>query len=305
MRIVIAGGSGFLGSALSRHLAGRGHEIVILTRQARRPEGQIRDVEWAPDGHPGPWATEIDGAGAIVNLAGAGIADRRWSAKRKAHLRSSRVLSTRSLVAAVRAAAVKPGVFVQGSAVGYYGMNSEPTFDESCPPGDDYFGQMALAWEAEAHGVSALSVRLVIIRSGVVLDRRGGALKKMLPPFRFFVGGRLASGRQVLSWVHLADWIAMVTWAIETPAVSGVYNATSPSPVTNAEFSRAIGRALHRPSWLPVPGFALRIIVGELANVALINGQRVVPKRALAAGFTFQYPTIDEAMKDAVKSRPL
>jgi uncharacterized protein (TIGR01777 family) len=305
MRVVIAGGSGFLGSALSQHLAGRGHEIVILTRQARRPEGQIRDVEWAPDGHPGPWAREIDGAGAIVNLAGAGIADRRWSAKRKAELRSSRVLSTRSLVAAVRGAAVKPGVFVQGSAVGYYGMNPEPTFDESCPPGDDFFGQMAVAWEAEAHGVSALSVRLVITRAGVVLDRRGGALKKMLPPFRFFVGGRLASGRQVLSWVHLADWIALITWAIETPAVSGVYNATSPSPVTNAEFSRAIGRALHRPSWLPVPGFALRIIVGELANVALIHGQRVVPKRALEAGFRFQYPTIDEAMKAAITGRPV
>jgi uncharacterized protein (TIGR01777 family) len=134
-----------------------------------------------------------------------------------------------------------------------------------------------------------------------VLDRRGGVLKKMLPPFKFFVGGRLASGRQVLSWIHLTDWIALVTLSIETPTVSGVYNATSPSPVTNAEFSRAIGRALHRPSWLPVPGFALRIIVGELANIALINGQRVVPKRALEGGFTFRYAAIDEAMQAAIK----
>lgn len=301
MRIVIAGGSGFLGSALAQHLAGRGHDIVILTRKARSSGAKIRDVEWAPDGHPGPWAKEIDGAGAIVNLAGAGIADRRWTAKRKAELRASRVYSTRSLVAAVRGAAVKPAVFVQGSAVGYYGTNPEPTFDESCPPGDDFFGQLAVAWEAEAHSVSALGVRLVIIRSGIALDRDGGALKKMLPPFRFFVGGPLASGRQVLSWVHRDDWVALVTWAIETPAASGVYNGTAPSPVTNAEFSKALGRALHRPSWLPVPGFALRILVGEVANVALINGQRVVPKRALEAGFRFQYPTIDEAMAAAIR----
>jgi uncharacterized protein (TIGR01777 family) len=305
MRIVIAGGSGFLGSALARHLAGRGHDVVILTRQARRSDGRIRNVEWAPDGHPGPWAKEIDGAGAVVNLAGAGIADRRWTAKRKAELRSSRVYSTRSLVAAVRVAAAKPAVFVQGSAVGYYGTNPEPTFDESCPPGDDFFGQLAVAWEAEAHPLSAIGVRLVIVRTAPALDRHGGALKKMVPPFTFFVGGPLASGRQVMSWIHLDDWVALVTWAIDTPAASGVYNATSPAPVTNAEFSKALGRALHRPSWLPVPGFVLRILVGELAPVALINGQRVVPKRALEAGFKFKYPTIEEGMNAAIKSRPV
>ena len=318
MRIVIAGGSGFLGGALAQHLAARGHDVVVLTRQAREStpppldrslrspasedRGKIRQVEWAPDGHPGPWAKEIDGAGAIVNLAGAGIADKRWTAKRKAELRNSRVLSTRSLVAAVRAAAAKPAVFVQGSAIGYYGTNPEPTFDESCPPGDDFFAHLAVTWEAEAHGVSALGVRLVIIRAGIALDRRGGALKKMLPPFRFFVGGPLASGQQVMSWIHRDDWVALVTWALETPAAAGVYNGTAPSPVTNAEFSTAIGRALHRPSWFRVPGFLLRIVVGEVAPIALINGQRVVPKRALDAGFRFQYPTIQEAMQAAVNA---
>ena len=302
MRIVIAGGSGFLGRALAEHLVGRRHDVAILTRTGHvsRATGS-RIVMWDPDGTAGTggWAKEIDGADAVVNLAGAGIADKRWSRRRKEELRDSRVKSTRSLVAAVRAAAAKPSVFVQTSAVGFYGAGDQET-DESFPPGDDFFAQLCVAWEAEAHPVTSLGCRLVIMRNGVVLFRTGGALKKMMPAFQFFVGGPIATGRQYMSWIHRADWLAMTTWAIETPAVSGVLNGTAPNPVTNAEFSKAIGRALHRPSWLPVPALALRIMVGELANYALIRGQRVVPKHALAGGFTFQYPDIGAAAEAAI-----
>jgi uncharacterized protein (TIGR01777 family) len=302
VKIILAGGSGFLGRALSEHLVGRRHEVVILTRSGRVPaKTGARTVSWQPDGTSGPWANEIDGAGAIVNLAGAGMADKRWSRRRKTVLRESRVLSTRSLVAAVRAAAAKPAVFVQGSAVGFYGPSGDEAIDESFPPGQDFLGQLAVAWEAEAHPGAALGCRLVIIRSGVVLSREGGMVKKLIPPFQFFVGGPVASGRQFLSWIHLDDWLAMMTWALETSSVSGAYNASAPEPVTSAEFSRALGRALHRPSWLAVPAFALRIVFGEMASVMLVAGQRVVPKRALEQGFTFQHPAISSALESAVR----
>lgn len=305
MRVVIAGGSGFLGRALSEHLVGRGHDVVILTRGAHLPGSTgARAVEWHPDGSPNPgaWAKEIDGAGAIVNLTGAGMADKRWTRRRKEELRQSRVQPARSLVAAIRAASVKPATFVQGSAVGFYGPAADEVIDESFPPGQDFLGQLAVAWEAEAHPAAALGCRLVIVRSGVVLAPHAGVLKRMVPPFLFFAGGPIASGRQYMSWIHLSDWIALVTWAIETPAVSGAINVTSPGPVMNAEFARALGKALRRPSWLPVPALALRILFGEVAPVMLVAGQRVVPKRALDAGFAFKYPDINSALSQALSS---
>jgi uncharacterized protein (TIGR01777 family) len=304
VKIVIAGGSGFLGRALSEHLVGRGHEVVILTRTGNVPGSTgAKIVPWIPDGSAGPsaWAKEIDGAGAVVNLSGAGMADKRWSRRRKEELRQSRVQPTRSLVAAIRGAAVKPATFVQGSAVGFYGPSGDDVIDESFPPGQDFLGQMAVAWEAEAHPAAALGCRLAIARNGVVLARGGGMLQRIVPPFQFFVGGPIASGRQYLSWIHRTDWLALVTWILDTPSVSGPVNVTSPKPVTNEDFSRALGRALGRPSWLRVPGFALRAIFGEMASTMLIPGQRVVPKRAQEAGFTFTHPEIESALADAIK----
>jgi uncharacterized protein (TIGR01777 family) len=301
MKVVIAGGTGFLGSALTRRLAGRGDDVVILTRSGGTTgDARVRHVAWTPDGRSGAWATELDGAGAVVNLAGASLGDRRWTAARKVELRRSRVESTRSLVAAVRAAKQKPAVFVQGSAVGYYGTSATPTFDESCSPGDDVLGEMAVAWEAEAHPLDSLGVRHVFLRSAIVLSRDGGAVPRLITPFKFFVGGPLGSGRQPWSWIHLDDWLALVLWAIDTPTAHGVYNASAPNPVSNAEFAKALGAALHRPSWIPVPAFVLRIIVGEFAPIGLTQGQRVVPKRALAEGFAFKYPEIGAAMRAAV-----
>jgi hypothetical protein len=301
MRVVIAGGSGFLGRPLAEHFLARGHDVATLTRGAAgpAPAGAGRSVTWAPDGHAaGAWVAAIDGADVVINMAGAGIADKRWTAARKEELRSSRILSTRSLVAAIRAAQRRPGIFIQSSAVGYYGTpNGEPR-DESFPPGSDFLATLAVDWEAEGRAAEALGCRVVLVRTGVVLARDGGALKKMRLPFLFFVGGPMGNGRQYLSWIHRDDWLAMVEWLIGTPAATGAFNATAPNPSTSREFSRALGRALHRPSWIPVPGFALRMLVGEAADVVLLRGQRAVPNRALEMGFTFKYSDVNQALRE-------
>jgi hypothetical protein len=305
VNIVVAGGTGFLGRALVAHLAARGHQIAVLTRSPRpagaRPNG-VRDVSWtpAPAADETGGSREVDGADAIINLAGAGIADKRWSAAHKQYIRDSRVFSTRSLVAAVRASGRRPAVFIQGSAVGFYGSTMADTVvDESFPPGDDFLGQTCVAWEAEAHPVSALGCRLVIVRTGIALAADGGPLIEMKRPFLFFVGGPIGSGQQYFSWVHRDDWIALVAWLLDKGSADGVYNGSAPEPVTNAEFSNALGQALRRPSWLRVPRAALRIAVGEVADV-LVAGQRVVPARALSEGFIFMYPRIDTALTQQV-----
>ncbi len=308
MKIVVAGGSGFLGRALTARLEAEGHDVAILTRSAGQPRGRVRRVAWQPDGsapppeagRPSGWAREIDGADAVVNLAGEGIADRRWTRARKRALLESRIHSTRSLVAAIRAASERPRVFLQASGIGYYGVAGDEVLDESSPPGSDFLAGVCLNWEAEARAVEALGCRLVIVRNGIVLARHGGALKKMVPAFLFFAGGPIATGRQYMSWIALDDWVALTVWAIERTNVTGAFNATAPEPVTNAQFSQALGRALHRPSWIPVPAFALRLLFGQLADAGLINGQRVLPKRSLSQGFTFGYPNIDAALAAAM-----
>lgn len=303
MKVVVAGGSGFLGAALCTGLAARGHEIVVLTRGTSATSDGARYVTWPAEDAPGPWRDVIDGAEAVINLAGAGIADKRWNTTRKELLRSSRILATRALVSAIRAAKSRPQVLLSGSAVGFYGAQPEdgPDLDESAPPGSDFLATLTVDWEAEAHAAAALGCRVVLLRTGIVLAHQGGALQKMMPPFKFFVGGPIASGRQVISWIHLNDWVAMAAWLVEHGTATGAYNGTAPHPVTNAEFSKALGAALGRPSWLTVPGFALKILLGEMAGVALLAGQRAVPHRAVAGGFSFEYPEIGIAMRAAVR----
>lgn len=298
MRIVIAGGSGLLGGALAARMATAGHEAVVLTRRpAPSTVPGVRHVGWVPDGSLGPWAREIGETDVIVNLSGASIADRRWTTRRKAELRSSRIDSTAGLVAAVHAASRRPATFVQGSAVGYYGARDDDrTFDEQSAPGNDFLADLAVDWEDAAKPVAALGCRLVTVRTAVVLARDDGALPPMARPFRFFAGGPVGSGRQYISWIAIDDWVALVEWAIATTTISGAINASAPAPVTNAEFSAAIGRALRRPSWLPAPAFALRAMFGELATALLLRGQRVVPARAVSLGFTFRYESIDDAL---------
>ena len=258
LSIIIAGGSGFLGSALSRALVGEGHHVTILTRQrstAAPATAGTTFVSWSPDGTVGPWAKALNGATAIVNLAGESIAAKRWSAAQKQKLRDSRLVATRSLTAAIRQAAQPPAAFISGSAVGYYGNRGDETLTEASSPGSDFLAGLAIEWEAAANDIASLT-RVALVRTGIVLDRKGGALPKMLPPFQMFVGGPLGSGTQYMPWVHKEDWVRLVAWIVATEGARGAVNATSPSPVTNAEFSKALGRALKRPSMLPAPAVA-------------------------------------------------
>lgn len=297
MRIIIAGGTGLLGDALAGRLLDEGHDVVVLTRRAGSSSGRGRQVTWTPDGSVGPWTREVEGVHAIVNLTGAGIADRRWTPARKALLRSSRLDSTRSLVTAVQNAVDRPSVFVQGAAIGYYGSSqSDQVHDESSPAGTDYLARLAIEWERAAYPVTAAGCRLVVVRTGIVLSRDGGALPPMARPFRFFVGGPIGSGRQYMSWITIDDWVSMVLWAMTTPGVTGALNATAPDPVTNAAFSAALGRTLHRPSLFPVPGFVLKTMFGEMADAILLGGQRVVPAKAGDLGFRFAHTDLDRAL---------
>lgn len=306
MRIVIAGGTGFLGSPLAEVYAEDGHDVRLLTRglppgEARHDPGTgvpgITRVGWKPDGESGPWASVIDGADALINLAGESIGGKRWTPQRKAQLRDSRLVPTRSLVAALTAVSTPPPVFISGSATGYYGASGDEPKPEGAAAGDNFLAHICEDWEAEARRAQPAVQRIVLLRTGVVLERSGGALAKMITPFRLFAGGPIGSGRQYMSWIHRMDWIEMVRWIVETPAAAGAINATAPEPVTNREFARALGRALRRPSLLPAPGFALKLLLGEMATPLLLTGQRAVPARAQALAFHFRYPDIDQAFR--------
>jgi hypothetical protein len=300
MKIVIAGGTGFLGRPLANTLLQEGHEVVLLTRgtpdSARAEAKGARAVSWDPDGKVGPWSEEVSGAQAVVNLAGESIAGKRWTGAQKARIRDSRVRATRSLAAAIRAAAVPGSVLVSGSAVGYYGPRGDEEVKEDQPAGSDFLGRVCDEWEREALGASSDRTRVALIRTGIVLEKDGGALPEMLPPFRFGVGGPVGSGRQYWPWIHRDDWVALVRWVISTPAASGAINATAPKPVSSAAFAHALGRAMHRPSFMPAPGFALRLLLGEMADALLLSGQNAVPAKAARAGFQFRYGKIDEAL---------
>ena len=307
MKIVVTGGTGFIGRALCASLAADGHDVVVLSRFAggtyqgvRHVRAQVtRDASgtyhYEPQG-----AVEIDGATAVINLAGAGIADSRWTAARKALLRESRVSTTSAVVTAIAQAAHTPSVFISGSAIGVYGSSLTATFDESSPAGTDFLAQLCADWEQCARQAESAGCRVVLLRTGLVLANDGGLLSKLKPPFQFFMGGPSGSGKQWMSWIHRDDWIAMVKWAIANPGISGPLNATAPTPVTNKEFSTALGRALHRPSVFPLPAFVLRVMFGELADGALLASQRVMPSKAKGNGFAFKYSGIEEGVRGAV-----
>jgi hypothetical protein len=298
MRIVIAGGSGFLGSALAQSLASAGHRVQILSRRpaaAAQPER----VTWTPDGTAnGLWTSPCSGADVIVNLAGESIAAGRWTPRRKMQLRDSRILATRSLARFIAESEQPPAVFVSASAIGIYGDRGNETLTEAARPGRDFLAELGTAWEQEALAVQGDRTRVVLLRTGIVLDPREGALAKMLLPFRLFAGGPFGSGRQFMSWIHRDDWVSLARWAAETPGVRGPLNLTAPNPVTNADFARSLGRALGRPAVLPAPGFALTIALGEMAGPLLLYSQRVVPARALEGGFRFAHPDLDRALAD-------
>ncbi len=333
MHTVIAGGSGFLGRALSSALLSAGHRVQILTRRAGRPPAPaqaaapiattthrpIEFVAWTPDGTLGPWARACAGANAVINLAGESIGTARWTPARKAQLVESRMLATRSLVrfttadvntnsrgdrhaahAGVDTASSeteqRPTTFISASAIGFYGNRGDETLTEDARAGSDFLASLAASWEEEALLARSDATRVVLLRTGIVLDPDEGALQKMLLPFKFFAGGPFGSGRQYMSWIHRDDWVSLVRWALDAPDVRGPVNLTAPLPVTNREFARALGRALHRPALFPVPSFVLKLALGEMAEPLLLFSQRVVPERALKGGFRFGFETIDAAL---------
>ncbi|MFI9647617.1 TIGR01777 family oxidoreductase [Streptomyces sp. NPDC052040] len=295
-RIAVAGASGLIGSALVRSLAADGHEVVRLVRRAARGEDEVC---WDPEGQ------YIDAAGligcrAVVNLAGAGIGDRRWTDEYKKTLRDSRVLGTAALAEAVASLAEPPRVFVSGSAVGFYGETGDRAVDETAPPGDGFLPSLCVEWEEAAAPAQEAGVRTVFARTGLVVAREGGAWERLFPLFRAGLGGRMGDGRQYWSYIALHDEVAALRHLIDREDLSGPFNLTAPEPLTNRQITDAMGRVLHRPALFPVPAAALRLALGEMSGDVL-GSARVVPKRLLESGFSFAFPGIEEALRAALE----
>ena len=297
MRLLVTGGTGFIGAPLCDALARRGHEVLVVTRAPQGRTGPA-GVQWVPF-EPDVWPRALDGVDAVINLAGESIAAKRWSPSQKVHIRDSRVQTTRRLVEAIAATPRKPTTLVSASAIGYYGARGDEELVETDAPGRGFLGETCQAWEAEAARAEALGVRVVRLRIGLVFGPGGGALAKMVPPFRAWLGGPIGDGRQWVSWIHRDDVIGLVDWALTRPGRSGAVNATAPQPVTMATLCRELGRALRRPSWLPGPGVVLRLLMGEMAEL-LLTGQRVLPRAALEGGYVFRFPGLAQALAACV-----
>lgn len=298
MQIVITGGTGFIGRPLCAALCQEGHRVTLLTRriEGQRPsDSTVTAIEWNGR-EAGAWEDCLDGADAVINLAGAPIADERWTDAHKRLLTESRVLTTRLLVEALSRRSLKPRVVISASGIGYYGASDDRVLDERAAHGQGFLADLCLAWEAEALRATEFGVRVVMLRTGMVLEQDGGALTKMLLPFRLFAGGPIMPGTQWVSWIHRRDLIGLIKWALTTPSVSGPVNAVAPEAVKMKQFCCSIGRVLHRPSWLPVPGFALRVALGELGTL-MTTGQRVTPAKALSGEYVFEYPKLEPALR--------
>lgn len=304
MRVFVTGGTGLIGTRLIGQLAKRGDQIVALTRRPaaakERLGAQVSLVEGDPM-RPGPWMDAVAACDGVLHLAGENIFAKRWSKEFKELLRSSRVESTRNIVQAVarqpRMANGQAKVLVNASAIGYYGPHGDEELDETSPPGDDFLARLCVDWEKEARAAEAAGARVAIVRVGVVLDKEGGALAKMLTPFKLGLGGPVGSGKQYVSWIHHADMVGVLLLALDNPTATGPMNATAPQPVTSRDFGKALGRALHRPAFMPTPAFGLRVMLGEVSQL-LTTGQRVLPKRALQLGYSFRFPNLDTALAD-------
>jgi uncharacterized protein (TIGR01777 family) len=299
MRIIVTGGTGFIGRALVNELAENGHGVTVLSRNAAhtgaRLPPSVACVDWNPRSAE-RWPEVFDGAEAVINLAGEPIADSRWTDTRKRFIRDSRVSVTRAIVEALSSHATKSCVLVSASGIGYYGASNGISIYETVGAGSGFLADLCVEWEREARRAEELGVRVVRLRLGMVLERDGGALPKMVLPFRLFLGGPIMPGSQWVSWIHRRDVIGLIQWSITNPRVSGAVNAVSPDPVTMRTFCRALGNALNRPSWLPVPEFMLRAALGELGSV-MTTGQRVLPHVAAHEGYTFQYAALEPALQ--------
>lgn len=300
MKIVLAGGTGFIGTTLRRKLISAGHEVIVLTRQAAT-EGTEREVFVAWDAKTsGDWASRLDGVDAVINLAGENIAGERWTPVRKQKIISSRVDATRAIVNAIAQAKQKPAVLINASAVGYYGDADDRELTEKDPEGTGFLAATCNQWETEAHKVEPLGVRLVVFRLGPVLGEQGGMLSKMIPPFLFFVGAPLGTGKQWISWVHIEDVIGAIFFALSSSEISGSLNIASGTPVTMKEFCHVLARALRRPCWPSLPSFFIRMMLGEMAAI-ILSSQRVIPRKLLEAGYLFRHTDLSRAFEAILK----
>jgi uncharacterized protein len=311
MRVFVAGGTGLIGSRLVPRLVERGHIVVLLTRRSAAARQQFADTCQIVEGdpmQPGSWMDAAADCEAAINLTGESIFNRRWNQDFKQLLRDSRVRSTENVVQALgrkpRTDAGQAKALVNASAIGYYGPRGDEEVTEEDPPGNDTLARLCIDWERAAREGETQGLRVAMVRVGVVLAREGGALAQMLGPFKMFVGGPVGSGRQWISWIHPEDVVGIFLMALDRASASGPINGTAPSPVTNKDFSRALGQALHRPSFLPTPQFALRLMLGEVAEV-ITTGQRVLPKRAQELGYSFRFPDLRAALADILRSSPL
>ncbi len=300
MRVFVTGGTGLIGTRLVRHLLKRGDQPVVLSRRpdaAAKLFGPACTVVPGDPTQAGGWMGAVADCDAVINLAGENVFGRRWNAEVKALLHDSRVKATQNVVEALRRSAEgRRRTLVNASAIGYYGPHGDEELTEDSPPGDDFLAHICINWEKAAHTVEPAGVRCVMVRVGVVLDKEGGALAKLLTPFKLGAGGPVGSGKQWMSWIHHEDMTGLFLLALDNAEARGPLNGTAPNPVTNRGFGKALGRALHRPAFMPMPGFALRLLVGEAAEVVL-SGQRVLPRRAEQLGYTFNYPTVDAALQ--------
>jgi uncharacterized protein (TIGR01777 family) len=307
MKITVTGATGLIGSKLVAALRSRGDDVTVLSRDAARARatlenhvagpGALDAVRWDPMAGPAP-AEALEGRDAVIHLAGEPVAQ-RWSKGAKERILASRETGTRNLVAGLRAAEPRPGVLVSSSAVGYYGPHGDETLPESTPAGTDFLARVCVAWEREASAATELGVRVVLVRTGVVLERSGGALEKMLPPFKMGVGGPVAGGKQYMPWIHVDDVVGIYLAAVDGGAWSGPVNAAAPVPVTNKDFSKALGKVLGRPAIAPVPALAIKALYGEMSEI-VTKGQRVVPTRTLELGYAFAQPELEPALRDAL-----
>jgi len=301
MKIIIAGGTGFIGNALINRLLKCGHTLVILTRNpgnVSMKNAKLTSEEWDASTVT-DWAKSIDGADAVINLTGETIAGKRWTTPQKKILLASRIKSTRALVQALERATKKPLVFINASAVGFYGHVPSGDVPESFPKGDGFLADVCDQWESEAHSAEKFGVRVVMTRFGVALSEQGGALKKLMLPFSLFVGGHLGNGKQWFPWIHLDDVVGGMIFILNNPNISGPVNFSAPEAVTMKQFCKALGNAYGRPSWAPVPGFILRLALGEMANM-LLTGQRVNPKKLLDSGYKFRFPNLGVTLEEII-----
>ena len=303
MKIVIAGGTGFIGKKLVKRLLDDGCSVVILSRKLKPGEaesdGKIQYAQWDAS-TVGDWAFHLQNAEAVINLTGEPIAGKRWTDKQKKKIVQSRIAPTRALVAAIEQSSPRPGLLLNASAVGYYGDVEKGEVDETYPPGTGFLADTCALWENEAMAAAGLGVRIVLIRIGVVLSTGGGALPKLLLPFKLWLGGHLGTGAQWMPWIHQDDLVSAIVFILNNPDLYGPFNCVSPAAVTMREFAKILGSVIGRPSWMPVPSFALRLLLGEMSEM-LLTGQKAVPKKLLGNGFQFKFNRLDEAFVDLLK----